>query len=145
MLYGLAWLLTAHLPPETHPTPIALGSGHPCGPWQRPDMSSVKPGQRAFEKQLRESSGRKSGQQNKANLSAKETQSDYAPEPPWPEQPCDREERALSWAWPCLLANWALPVPCPLSKRPHGTRWPLTQPGDGRGEGTPSSGLSGHG
>lgn len=72
-------------------------------------MSSVKPGQRAFERQLRESSGRKSGQQNKANLSAKETQSDYALEPPQPEQPCDREERALSWAWPCLLANRALP------------------------------------
>lgn len=99
-------------------------------------MSSVKPGQRAFEKQLRESSRRKSGQQNKANLLATETQSDYALERLRPEQPRDREERALSWTWPCLLAKRALQVSCPPSTRPYGTHLPLTQPGGGCGEET---------
>lgn len=39
----------------------------------------------------------------------------------------------MGWALPA--GKWAQQVPCPLSKGPHRTCWPFTQPGGAAGTG----------
>lgn len=87
----------------------------------------MKPGQRAFQKQLRKSSGRRSEQQNKANLSAQETQSDYAD--PVAGAASRQRRKGAFMAGPCLLASGPHSA-CPLPQA-HGTASPSASSGHG--------------
>lgn len=72
-------LLAARLPKATNRHP-ALRSASPGDPGRGTCVLS-ETGSESVPEQLRKSSGRRSEQQNKANLSVQETQSDQAPGP----------------------------------------------------------------
>lgn len=118
-------------PSNPHP---ALHSDHPCGPQRRPCVLRETRSQRfpeASQKAKRTQictaeQSQHVGQGNSIQLCSGA---------PVAEQPCDREERTLSWVQPCLLAKRALRSALPLSKRPHRTTGPSSSLGMGVGEG----------